>query len=332
MADESFQEFRSPHQRPPRARPLEGHPRRARSDARTAAEPLARRDPAASPDTAPPRRRARAARERPYRSFHDKPPAAPSTERREPRIFETWEGNDVRAPPPPTRYPSPACFQIPRPSPVDAPPGRSNDRSDLPSPAPINHPSRWNAAIFLRRRMHDRPVPRVARGHVRARPRPVRGVQRPGRPGRRVEVLARVHRRRNRVAAVVPLVPSRGWYRGPEYRSQGTVPSAPGWPREGEYREERLPNGKSVTVKWNDTCNLYQPPEGAPLQRQRRLHRQVRPPLPLGGHHHRPAQLPALPRVRLRNRDPVRLRHRHVRAADKDQVRRAPGGDAVGGT
>ena len=26
------------------------------------------------------------------------------------------------------------------------------------------------------------------------------------------------------------------------------------------YREERLPNGKSVTVKWNDTCNLYQPP------------------------------------------------------------------------
>ena len=26
------------------------------------------------------------------------------------------------------------------------------------------------------------------------------------------------------------------------------------------YKEERLPNGKSVTVKWNDTCNLYQPP------------------------------------------------------------------------
>ena len=241
MADESFQNFEAlirDHRAP---RPLEGHPRRARSDARTAAEPLARRDPAASPDTAPPGE----GRGPPGRDLIDlstmAPPAAPSTERREPRIFETWEGNDVRAPPPPTRYPSPACFQIPRPSPVDAPPGRSNDRSDLPSPAPINHPSRWNAAIFLRRQMHDRPVPRVARGHVRARPRPVRGVQRPGRPGRRVEVLARVHRRRNRVAAVVPLVPSRGWYRGPGHRSQGTVPSAPGWPREGEVPRRAPP-------------------------------------------------------------------------------------------
>ena len=26
------------------------------------------------------------------------------------------------------------------------------------------------------------------------------------------------------------------------------------------YKQETLPNGKSVTVKWNDTCNFYQPP------------------------------------------------------------------------
>ena len=26
------------------------------------------------------------------------------------------------------------------------------------------------------------------------------------------------------------------------------------------YIEEKLENGKSVTVKWNDTCNFYQPP------------------------------------------------------------------------
>lgn len=36
-------------------------------------------------------------------------------------------------------------------------------------------------------------------------------------------------------------------------------PTPDGRPRP-RYREEQLDNGKTVTVKWNDTCNFYQPP------------------------------------------------------------------------
>ena len=123
-------------------RPLEGHPRRARSDARTAAEPLARRDPAASPDTAPPGE----GRGPPGRDLIDlssmAPPAASSTERREPRIFETWEGNDVRAPPrrdiPRPRVQDPAPVHRRRPT----RPLNGSLSPDLPSPAPTILPDR----------------------------------------------------------------------------------------------------------------------------------------------------------------------------------------------
>ena len=103
-------------------------------------------------------------------------PSAPPAERREPRIFETWEGNDVRAPSLHARSlrsipeRSRSRARLPRRVPT-----AGTTPSDLPPPSPHIFGS---AAIFLRRAVHDRAVAGRTPRHVRARPDPVHRVQR----------------------------------------------------------------------------------------------------------------------------------------------------------
>jgi palmitoyltransferase ZDHHC9/14/18 len=43
-------------------------------------------------------------------------------------------------------------------------------------------------------------------------------------------------------------------------RRRPKPPPSPDGRLRPRYRSETLPNGRTVTVKWNDTCNIYQPP------------------------------------------------------------------------
>lgn len=156
-------------------------------------------------------------------------PSAPPAERREPRIFETWEGNDVRTPSLHARSfrsipeRSRSRARLPRRVPT-----AGTTPSDLPPPSPHIFGS---AAIFLRRAVHDRAVAGRSPWHVRARPDPVHRVQRTRRPRRRVEVLPRVHDRRRRVATLVPRKPRRRGNHRSGHRPKGTVQAPDGRPR-----------------------------------------------------------------------------------------------------